>query len=114
MNECWLSLDEYSERPAAALSPWLTDPGWLTPRLRAAAGRSGGFHLVGQKALPLDAALREKLDVDDETRCCVRLSSGVETRDGCMRGRYIRVRRLSAFRVWRSSGSVRWEKSLRV
>ena len=67
MNECWLSVDEYSERPAAALSPWLTDPGWLTPRLRAAAGRSGGFHLVGQKALPLDAALREKLDVDDDS-----------------------------------------------
>ena len=67
--ERWRTLDACRSQVPVALLPWLTEPGLLTARVRAACGDAMELTLLRVTSAPLTPALAARLGVDD--RGCV-------------------------------------------
>jgi len=61
----WTTLEECIGRAPEALRPWLSEPGLLTARVRAAGGPEARLCLLRLEPAPLDPELARRLGVDD-------------------------------------------------
>jgi len=64
-DDAWQLLDDCRARVPAVLEPWLTEPGLLTARVRAACGEAARLKLLRLEPAPLDPHLARRLGVDD-------------------------------------------------
>jgi chorismate--pyruvate lyase len=64
-GEAWSSLEECSARVPPVLAPWLTEPGLLTARVRAACGAATRLRLLKLEPAPMDPRIARRLGVDD-------------------------------------------------
>jgi chorismate--pyruvate lyase len=61
----WTTLEGCIARVPEVLKPWLSEPGLLTARVRAACGPEARLRLLRLEPSPLDPGLARRLGVDD-------------------------------------------------
>lgn len=70
-GEAWLPLEGCRDRVPVELEPWLTEPGLLTARVRAACGHDTRLRLLRLEPAPLEPGVARRLGVADAT-CLLR------------------------------------------
>jgi chorismate--pyruvate lyase len=64
-TDAWAPLSGRETRAPQFLLPWLTEPGLLTARVRAACGEAMSLRLLRLERAPLALPLRDRLGVED-------------------------------------------------